>query len=147
MIGMDGTPTRWNGLIITLCRFEWEFSCNVQMFVKSPSWQCYRSTVWTYGKPLYFIILKIISTYHSFFSHYRTYVDDQEIMHITTPSQGFWNWAHFQGHNIWGNNHNAPFDHSVSSLLFLFWKLFQGENGDSNHDYLWMYCVLMNDGV
>ena len=68
-------------------------------------------------------------------------------MHITTPSQGFWNWAHFQGHNIWGNNHNAPFDHSVSSLLFLFWKLFQGENGDSNHHYLWMNCVLFKDGV
>lgn len=46
VIGMDGTPTRWNGLIITLCRFDWEFSCKVQMFVQ------YRSTVSTYGKPL-----------------------------------------------------------------------------------------------
>lgn len=38
-------------------------------------------------------------------------------MHITTPAQGFWNWAHFQGHNIWGNSHNAPFDHSVCTLI------------------------------
>ena len=36
VIGMDGTPTRWIGLIITLCRFDWEFSCNVQMFVQCP---------------------------------------------------------------------------------------------------------------
>lgn len=61
--------------------------------------------------------------YHSVYIHFlkfififRTYVDDQEIMHITTPAQGFWNWAHFQGHNIWGNSHNAPFDHSVCYL-------------------------------
>lgn len=39
-------------------------------------------------------------------------------MHITTPAQGFWNWAHFQGHNIWGNSHNAPFDHSVCTLIY-----------------------------
>ncbi|XP_052718775.1 beta-1,3-glucan-binding protein-like [Crassostrea angulata] len=49
--------------------------------------------------------------------HIITYVDDQEIMHITTPAQGFWNWAHFQGHNIWGNSHNAPFDHSFHLIL------------------------------
>ncbi|XP_078332515.1 beta-1,3-glucan-binding protein-like [Crassostrea virginica] len=49
--------------------------------------------------------------------HIITYVDNQEIMHITTPSQGFWNWAHFQGHNIWGNSHNAPFDQYFHLLL------------------------------
>ncbi|XP_061167088.1 beta-1,3-glucan-binding protein-like [Saccostrea echinata] len=49
--------------------------------------------------------------------HIITYVDNQEIMHITTPSQGFWNWAHFHGNNIWGSHHNAPFDHSFHLIL------------------------------
>nr|XP_022288633.1 beta-1,3-glucan-binding protein-like [Crassostrea virginica] len=49
--------------------------------------------------------------------HIITYVDDQEVLRVNTPSQGFWNWAHFQGHNIWGNSHNAPFDQPFHLLL------------------------------
>ncbi|XP_061166805.1 beta-1,3-glucan-binding protein-like [Saccostrea echinata] len=49
--------------------------------------------------------------------HIVTYVDNQEILRVDTPAQGFWNWAHFSGHNIWGNSHNAPFDQPFHLLL------------------------------
>lgn len=97
--GMVGIHTPLSGPIIISCMF-------ILMLAKSSATK----------------FLSIVY-YHSVYIHFfksififRTYVDDQEIMHITTPAQGFWNWAHFQGHNIWGNSHNAPFDHSVCYL-------------------------------
>lgn len=47
----------------------------------------------------------------------RTTVDGHEIMNIHTPSQGFWSWGGFHGHNIWSHGgKNAPFDQPVSLL-------------------------------
>lgn len=97
--GMIGIHTPSSGQIIISCR-------SIVLFAKSSATKCVSIF------PLHSILLK----FH--FYIFRTYVDDQEIMHITTPAQGFWNWAHFQGHNIWGNSHNAPFDHSVCTLIY-----------------------------
>ncbi|XP_061171412.1 beta-1,3-glucan-binding protein-like [Saccostrea echinata] len=49
--------------------------------------------------------------------HVICLVDDQEILHVNTPPEGFWKFGHFNGTNIWGNSLNAPFDQPFQLLL------------------------------
>ncbi|KAK3088787.1 hypothetical protein FSP39_023702 [Pinctada imbricata] len=50
--------------------------------------------------------------------HIITYVDNQEIMHIRTPNEGWWNRAHLGGGNIWASGgKNAPFDQPFQLIL------------------------------
>jgi hypothetical protein len=45
---------------------------------------------------------------------FSTYVDNQRILYIPTPGNGFWNWGGFGGANIWASGgRNAPFDQAV----------------------------------
>ncbi|KAJ8299159.1 hypothetical protein KUTeg_023219 [Tegillarca granosa] len=45
-----------------------------------------------------------------------TYVDNQEILRVNTPSEGFWRWGGFGGTSPW-HAHNAPFDKPFQLIL------------------------------
>ena len=51
-------------------------------------------------------------------SIFSTFVDGTQILHVPTPSNGFWNYGGFHGSNIWASGgRNAPFDHHVSFYI------------------------------
>ncbi|CAC5391820.1 Beta-1,3-glucan-binding protein [Mytilus coruscus] len=51
-------------------------------------------------------------------NHIRTTVDGHEVLKVTTPSGGFWNWGGFGGSNIWASGgRNAPFDQPFQLIL------------------------------
>ena len=48
----------------------------------------------------------------------RTFVDDVEILRVSTPGNGFCRFGGFSGNNIWlHGGRNAPFDQQVSLTL------------------------------
>ncbi|XP_069106216.1 beta-1,3-glucan-binding protein-like [Argopecten irradians] len=50
--------------------------------------------------------------------HIITYVDNQEILRVDTPHNGFWNFGGFSGQNIWSHGgKNAPFDKPFHLIL------------------------------
>lgn len=49
--------------------------------------------------------------------HIITYVDNQEVLHVNTPAQGFWSWGGFNGNQIWPSHTSAPFDQQFYLIL------------------------------
>jgi len=45
-----------------------------------------------------------------------TYVDNQEVLRVNTPGEGFWRWGGFGGSSPW-HAHNAPFDKPFQLIL------------------------------
>ncbi|KAK0045830.1 beta-1 3-glucan-binding protein [Biomphalaria pfeifferi] len=66
--------------------------------------------------------------------HILTFVDNQQIMSVTPPGGGFWQWGGFSGNNIWGSGaHMAPFDQD----FYIMFNVAVGGTGgffpDGNH--------------